>query len=103
MVYGASVFSELSGAALRLLVKLDTKLRLHEISVRYPKVLNRIAAVWDRPLEAERCFDELLLDARGTRQGFPSSVISEIASLRHYYETHVLRKPTDPWDQAHLR
>jgi hypothetical protein len=103
MVYGGSVFSELSGAALRLLVKVDSKVGLREISVRYPRVLNRIAASWDSPLDAERCFDELLLDARGTRQGFPASVISEIVSLRHHYETHVYLKRIDPWDRAHLR
>jgi hypothetical protein len=98
-----NVVSELSGAALRLLVKLDTKIALHEVSVQYPRVLNRIAAAWESPLAAERCFDELLLDARGTRQGFPPSVVNQIASLWHHYETHVFRKRIDPWEQALLR
>ena len=51
---------------------------------------------WGSSGRAERCFDDLLLDSRGTRQGFPQSVISEIASLRHYYLTHVFPKRIDP-------
>jgi hypothetical protein len=76
---------ELTGEALRLLIKVDKKVGLQELSLRFPDVLNRIADVWSSSGRAERCFDDLLLDARGTRQGFPQSVISEIASLWHYY------------------
>jgi hypothetical protein len=95
--------AELTGDALRLLIKVDTKVGLQELSVRFPSVLNRIADVWASPVRAERCFDDLLLDSRGTRQGFPQAVISEIASLRHYYLTRVFPKRIDPWEQALLR
>ena len=83
---------QLSGEALRLLVKLDAKVGLHELSARFPRVLNRIADVWSKPQQADRCFDELLLYSRGVRQGFPQAVISEIASLRHYYHTRMFPK-----------
>ena len=53
--------AELSGEALRLLIKVNTKVALQELSVRFPSVLNRIADVWRNPAQAERCFDELLL------------------------------------------
>ena len=94
---------ELTGEALRLLIKVDKKVGLQELSLRFPDVLNRIANVWGNSGRAERCFDDLLLDSRGTRQGFPQSVISEIASLRHYYLTHVFPKRIDPWEQGLLR
>jgi hypothetical protein len=99
----ASSSPELTGEALRLLIKVNTKVGLQELSARFPGVLNRIADVWGRPLQAERCFDDLLLDSRGTRQGFPQSIISEITSLRHYYLTRVFPKRIDPWEQALLR
>jgi hypothetical protein len=99
----ASSSPELTGEALRLLIKVDRRVELSELSVRFPDVLNRIADVWDSPGRAERCFDELLLDSRGTRQGFPQSVISEIASLRHHYLNRVFPKRIDPWEQALFR
>lgn len=95
--------AELSGEALRLLIKLDAKVGVHELSARFPRVLNRIADAWCKPEQADRCFDELLLHSRGVRQGFPQEVISEIASLRHYYLTRMLPKAVDPWEQAMLR
>jgi hypothetical protein len=95
--------AELTGDALRLLIKVDTKVGLQELSDRFPSVLNRIADVWASPVRAERRFDDLLLDSRGTRQGFPQAVINEIASLRHYYLTRVFPKRIDPWEQALLR
>jgi hypothetical protein len=95
--------ARLSGEALRLLVKLDTKVSLHELSAQFPRVLNRIADVWSKPQQVDRCFEELLLHSRGVRQGFPQAVIHEIASLRHYYLTHMSPKPVDPWEQTMLR
>ena len=96
-------FVQLTGEALRLLVKLDAKVGLRELPARFPRVLNRIAEVWNRPQQADRCFDELLLHSRGVRQGFPQAVISEIASLRHYYLTCTFPRRVDPWEQAMLR
>ena len=86
-----------------MVVRLETKVVLRELSAKFPRVLNRIAAVWDRPSEANRCFDSLLFDARGTRQGFPPSVANEIASLRLFYTTRVFPQKTDAWEQALLR
>jgi hypothetical protein len=94
---------QLTGEALRLLVKLDAKVGLRELSARFPRVLNRIAEVWNKPQQADRCFDELLLHSRGVRQGFPQAVICEIASLRQYYLTCMLPRRVDPWEQAMLR
>ncbi len=95
--------AQLTGEALRLLVKLDAKVDLHELSAQFPRVLNRIAEVWTKPQQVDRYFDELLLYSRGVRQGFPQSVISEISSLRHYHLARMCPKRLDPWEQAMLR
>lgn len=95
--------AELTGEALRLLVKLGTRVPLHDLPTRFPRVLNKVASAWSRPADAERCFDELLMNTRGARQGFPLSVVSELTTLRHYYLTHVFPKRNDPWEQSHLR
>ena len=94
--------AELNGAALRLLVTLDTRIQLTALPAHFPRVLNRVADVWNRPTEADRVFDELLLDGRGGRQGFPSLVIEELTRIRAYHQV-VYPKKIDPWDQSHLR
>ena len=93
---------ELTGNALRLLVILNTHVALTELPTNFPRVLNRIADVWNRPAFADQLFDELMLDARGARQGFSLAVIGELIRLRDY---HLKRYPKniDPWEQTHLR
>lgn len=95
--------TQLSGDALRLLLKLEAKVALHEVSAHFPAVLNRIAAAWNSPAEADRCFDELLLNSRRERQGFPQHVMNELVSLRHHHATRVFPRKIDPWEQALLR
>jgi hypothetical protein len=93
----------LSAEAVRLMGSLSARVSLRELAAKYPRVLNRISEVWYKPAEAERCFDELLLDPRRTRQGFPQAVLYEIASLRHYHVTRAFPKHVDPWEQSQLR
>jgi len=93
----------LTGEALRLLVRLDGKVRLEELPTRFPRVLNRIAEIWRNPQQSDRYFDELLLYSRGVRQGFPQSVIREIASLHHHHLKRMFPKRFDPWEQTMLR
>lgn len=55
----------------------------------YPRVLNKLAALWS--LE-ERCIDfldELLLDRRGERQGFGYGIIGELRLLRMHRMAHL--------------
>jgi hypothetical protein len=93
---------DLSATALRLLASLDRHVFLSVLPAQFPRVLNRIADVWNRPLVADQMFDDLLLDGRGGREGFPSSVIQELTCLRAYHLV-LYPKKIDPWVQAHLR
>ena len=48
----------------------------------YPRIANRLASAW-RDVEAARAvFDDLLIDRRGGRQGFPPFVQAELMHLR---------------------
>ena len=44
-------------------------------------------------------FDELLVDRRGGRQGFPKDVLRELLVLRSYYERFHPNLQS-PWQQA---
>src|SRR5574341_256460 len=63
----------LSDQARALMSTLDESLRPMLLAARYPRILNNVAELWRRPTLMDRYFDELLLDNRGNRQGFPRS------------------------------
>ncbi len=71
--------------AQRLFASLPHAHRLPVTRRRFPHVLNRIAAEWDVPKRLLDLMDELLLDRRGHREGFPFDAMLELTSLREHY------------------
>jgi hypothetical protein len=67
---------------------------------RFPRIVNRLARFWDSPQMIDACFEDLLADPRGKRQGFPDEVLAEIYGLAQYHRG--VRKPLDIdiWEQA---
>jgi hypothetical protein len=66
---------------------------------KFPRIANLMAAMWEDPNSLRRYVDDLLVDKRGNRQGFPLEVLRELFKLRAYYdELH----PGDsiPWDSV---
>jgi hypothetical protein len=53
---------------------------------RFPRIANLIAAMWQDPNSLRRYVDDLLVDKRGNRQGFPLEVLRELFRLRAYYD-----------------
>jgi hypothetical protein len=47
----------------------------------FPRIVNRLARCWNDDEMLELLFDELLIDHRGGRQGFPPEVHAEILAL----------------------
>jgi hypothetical protein len=48
----------------------------------YPRIANRIASAWRDSEAARASLDDLLIDRRGGRQGFPPFVLAELLHLR---------------------
>ena len=48
----------------------------------FPRIANRIAHEWHDPVAARAVFDDLLIDRRGGRHGFPPPVLSELLTLK---------------------
>ncbi|MEI7446242.1 MAG: hypothetical protein WCK28_15230, partial [Burkholderiales bacterium] len=58
---------------------------------RFPHVLNRISALWgDLPAAAE-LIDDLLVDRRGGRRGFPADVLAELLTIRRIVMKRMVR------------
>lgn len=52
---------------------------------RYPRILTQILKNWESPNEQEHYFQELVVDMRGNRQGFPPKAMEEILFLSEVY------------------
>jgi hypothetical protein len=99
----AVLSAELTADALRLVDALTRACPLRELASRFPRVLNRIASLWNQPAALERHFEELLLDSRGQRQGFPAEVLTELSRLRSLSASRLRPSRVDPWQEVHLR
>jgi hypothetical protein len=62
----------------------------------YPLILNRIAASWDSPKLFFALMDELVIDQRGGRAGFPFEVLAELSRLAEHYDQFISRRPIHP-------
>jgi hypothetical protein len=87
-------------AAVRWLSELPEKLRPHETATRFPHIANMLCTRWSTPMACRVYFEELLLDGRGDRKGFPPPVARELAALKDYYESVVFPTQQTAWDEV---
>ena len=83
----------------RWLAELPVEFRPKETAARFPHIANMLSTRWMTPIACREYFEELLLDARGDRQGFPSTVVRELAALKDYYESVVFPTVQTAWDE----
>ena len=76
----------LTRAARQWVRSLPARLRPLSLCSSYARLANRMAAVWEDPEQTEALFDELLIDHRGGRHGFPPLVAGELMRLHHFHE-----------------
>ncbi len=67
------------------LTALPPEVRPRALAIHYPRIFNKIAELWGRPLLCEKYLDELLMDERGTRKGFPPDVAAELTVLKTHF------------------
>jgi hypothetical protein len=76
----------LTRGATQWLLGLPQDVRPVELLRRYPRIANKLAECWSDPDATERQLDDLVLDRRGGRQGFPPLVANELLRLRERWE-----------------
>src|SRR5262245_57489967 len=79
-----SADTQLTAEAHALLSSLDDSVRPTELAARYPRIVNRIARDWRQPKQVDRYLQDLLVDTRGKRQGFPLRIVMEVSTLREH-------------------
>ena len=82
-------------------VELPESVRPKQLSLRYARVANRLCKAWSEPAKFDRLLDDLMIDRRGTRKGFPLQVATELATLRdHFYKVHHYGKSA--WEHVEM-
>jgi hypothetical protein len=74
--------AKLSKLATNWCVRFDAEMRPVNLCRRYPRVANRLALCWEDSALTARIFQDLLVDRRGGRRGFPPEVQRELLALR---------------------
>jgi hypothetical protein len=72
-------------SSLKWFAALPFDVRPMALVTRYPRIANVLALHWSRPAACRAYFDDLLVDHRGTRQGFPADVQRDLVALHDYY------------------
>jgi hypothetical protein len=89
---------ELTPEAKQFIASLDLSVRPIETAKQFPRIVNRIASLWKKPFLMDGYFEDLLIDKRGNRQGFPLRIAGEITALQAHYSTIVSPKTTETID-----
>lgn len=89
---------EPSQFAIALISKLPGDLSLIHLFADHPRVLNKIALTWGDNRAFFALMDDLMIDKRGGRDGFPFSVALELSRLTDHYEQFVGRRPGSDFD-----
>lgn len=101
----APVVREMKHARLADILRERPEKYPYALETLYPRVLNRIMDLWDSPPALQECFEELMVDKRGGRQGFPRDVAHDIFVLSGVYDDYLSRPPEgiDPWASEQAR
>jgi hypothetical protein len=75
----------LTSEAHRWLHRVPSGLHPKRLARAYPRIVNRLADAWGDVIDTEELFEDLLQDRRGSRQGFPQVIRTELERLRHLH------------------
>jgi hypothetical protein len=90
----------LNASAAKWLRELPVAVRPSSASVRFPRIVNRLARFWEsQPMVAE-IFEDLLMIKRPGRKGFPPDVLAEFRALQLYWQSARPRNDGDVWSSV---
>ena len=78
-------YSEPLPVTLRWVAKLPAEVRPFALLRTFPRIANVLARVWNDAAECQSYMEDLMIDRRGNRRGFPLEVLDNLWALRDYY------------------
>lgn len=80
---------ELPPATIQWIISLPALVRPLYLTKSYPKIANKLAVLWPNAEITQQYFNDLLMDKRGGRQGFPREVFDDLMRLlQHFNKLH---------------
>ena len=61
---------------------------LSELEIKFPRIVERIVELWNKD-DLDKYLNELMIDDRGNRHGFPEETASELLFLRTLHDYHM--------------
>ena len=90
----------LSLEAVDWLKSLPRDVRPYNLAQRYPRICNRMVERWKYPDLMIPNFDDLLMDRRRGRQGFPMTIAIEVAGLKEHFLATLSTAKDDVWNRV---
>lgn len=90
---------KLAPTTVQWLASLPPKARPRLLPVDFPRIANRLSSKWAARQDCLDYLEDLLLDRRGNRCGFPTGVLLELAALKDHFETGLHHQPQTVWDE----
>jgi hypothetical protein len=78
----------LTGTTRHWLQRLPVRRRPYRLCTSYPRVANRIAWAWPNEQITAQVLNDLLVDSRGGRMGFPHWITRELRRLQEFNQQH---------------
>ena len=90
----------LTAAAEGWISNLPDDIRPKVVPEMFPRIANKMAALWRHPDTFMEYMDALVVDDRGDREGFPLAVVMELVTIKDHYEMNVHPERTKAylWD-----
>ena len=89
----------LTADTIQWLEGLPANVRPRLLPIEFARITNAIARLWRTPSPCLAYFDDLLIDKRGDRIGFPLGVMFELAALKAHYQTVPYPQPLTAWEE----
>jgi hypothetical protein len=84
----------------RWLSELPVSARPERLARQFPRIANAISRQWRSPAFCLAYLDELLIDKRGDRRGFPLEILLELAALKSHFLSAVHPAPQTIWGEV---
>lgn len=94
---------QLSLDAQRVLANLPGSVRPGRCCAQFPQAVEKLLSSWRDPRTFRAAVDSMLIDRRGGRQGFPFDIVTELSTLREYYDVYVDPIRRTAWDTVDRR
>jgi hypothetical protein len=91
--------SELDNRAKSIVLDLPRNVRPMATCKDFPHIVNLVMGCWHDPRSFVQTLQDLLMDDRGGRQGFPFAIIVELTDLREHYFAAVRPEARKMWDR----